>query len=640
MSESSNTNPIFNIGVTMAGAGTAGCYTGGVMDYLFEILDMWESAKKHNLSGFEEFYELVPHHDVVIDVLGGTSAGGITACLTTVYALGGKINPVKDPKLILEKRDNILYDSWVLLDDDIDSTGLTTLKKVFDSDDLKDNKFASLINSKVIDNIANNALNLTGDIVIQVENLLPYISKNLDILQVQTLLHGIPLTINFSSAVGEVKGVNDAPSHNSYEHFLVAHYKLNKGQATNKDNFLWFNPYQKEFVDRLRITTKATGAFPVGLKFREFDQNVFTDKYIQCATETTIFNRLGQKTDKKLIDWKKFPVSFTSGAVDGGTVNNEPFGEVLGILKNRYGQCIEDGYAKYGIVMIDPFPDEVDISQKYKMPEDLFDVIPQIIVTLHEQSKVKKDEMVEAVEHPYFRGEIFPRKWVNKVKDEHPITSASVGSFGGFLDIKFRHYDFFLGRDNARNYFRYYFSFEYFKHETDSSKDIIHPIHKNWTAQMRDAFKVAGKDGKTYLPIIPDMNILAEKKAGGIKSPFDYTIPDKPQYDPTQLFAMRQQMEDRFEKILDISKMKVQKQSGATKINDTSKWMEQYYHKTWWDKLKGKLIDNAFNSIFSFTKGGVARNITEMIVKLILTDLDNKNLLKKSDNDNEQQKKR
>jgi len=40
--------------------------------------------------------------------------------------------------------------------------------------------------------------------------------------------------------------------------------------------------------------------------------------------------------------------------------NNEPFGEVLGILKSRYNDALIRAYPKYGIVMIDPFPDEVD----------------------------------------------------------------------------------------------------------------------------------------------------------------------------------------------------------------------------------------------------------------------------------------
>ena len=40
----------FHIGITMAGAASAGCYTAGAMDYLFEIFDLWQKAKEKNLS--------------------------------------------------------------------------------------------------------------------------------------------------------------------------------------------------------------------------------------------------------------------------------------------------------------------------------------------------------------------------------------------------------------------------------------------------------------------------------------------------------------------------------------------------------------------------------------------------------------
>jgi hypothetical protein len=631
MPQTPNSNPTFNIGITMAGAGSAGCYTGGVMDYLFEILDLWDKAKKKKLLGYEEFYDLIPRHNVLIDVLGGTSAGGITSCMSAIYALSGNINPVKDAKIIEGKRDNIFYDNWVMLDDDDNIKGIKTLAKAFGLEDLEDNKFVSLLNTKIIDDIADNALKVSGEIEKQVSQLPDYISKDLDILQVHTMLRGIPLAINFGSAISDVKGVNEAPSHNSFEHFMVSHYKFNYGKETDRDNFLWFNPYQKEYLDVIALTTKSTGAFPVGLKFREIDDKTFTNNYLKCTTETTIFNRFGQDEDKKhLIDWKNFPTHFNFCTIDGGAINNEPFGEVLGILKSRYGQCIENGYPKYGIIMIDPFPDEVDINETYEMPDDLYGVIPQIINSLHEQSKVKKDDLVEASEHPYFRGEIFPRRWRNFEKDKYPITTGSVSAFGGFLDIKFRHYDFFLARDNARNYFRYYFSFQYYKDEIDPSNSIIHPIHRSWTQEMIEAFKVTGKDKKTYLPIIPDLNILQEKKTGRQRDPFEYTIEEKPKYDPTQLFKMRRQIEDRFEKILDVTKLRLQHKSKEIENTETGKWMDKYYHKKWWDTLKGWIIKKAFNTIFSATKGGLARNITEMAVKWVVSDLDTKQMLKES----------
>ncbi|MDP4828241.1 MAG: hypothetical protein NWR73_11165, partial [Flavobacteriales bacterium] len=63
----------------MAGAVSAGCYSAGVLDYLFEILDLWEKGRKGLIPELEEFTSLIPQHNVVIDAIGGASAGGMTA---------------------------------------------------------------------------------------------------------------------------------------------------------------------------------------------------------------------------------------------------------------------------------------------------------------------------------------------------------------------------------------------------------------------------------------------------------------------------------------------------------------------------------------------------------------------------------
>ena len=629
-----HSTPVFNIGITMAGAGSAGCYTAGVMDYLFEILDLWEKAKQKDLPGFEEYYDVIPQHRVLIDAMGGTSAGGMTTMMSAIYALGGNINPVTDPLFAPGKKNNILYDSWVGLDDDVPN-GRTTLAKAWDADDLKDNKFCSLLNTKIIDDIADHVFEVTGSLEKSLENLPAYFSKDLDIILAHTMLRGIPLAINFSTPIGEVKAVNDLPAHNSFDHFTVSHYKLNKGKppqvipGEGKSNFLWFNPYDEKAVNIMKLTTKSTGAFPIGLRFREIDQNTFTDDYLKCMAEYIVFNRLGEE-QKHQIDWSKFPSPFNFVTIDGGAINNEPFGEVLGILKSRYGACIENGYPKYGVVMIDPFPDDVDTVTPYKAPEDLFDVVPAIISTLHEQSKVKRGDIVEAAEHPYFRGEIFPRRWDDKIKDINPITSSSASAFGGFLSLDFRHYDFFLGRDNARNYYRYYFSFEYRPHP-DPAKNIVHPIHKVWTNEMIALFTITGKDGKTYLPIIPDLNILRERKLfGEQRSPFEYSVTVKPKYNPVSLFNLREQMEDRFERIIEIAKSKAMKKSAAVEGTETDSWMDKYYHKSLWDRFKGWIISTGFRIIFRATKSGIARMITEIAVKWVLTDLDKKGMLEKN----------
>ena len=99
MSNSLSENETFHIGITMPGAVSAGCYTAGVMDYLFEILELWENAKAWSLpEGWDEdLLDYVPMHKAVIDVMGGASAGVMTTVMSAIYAIKGKINPVKDP---------------------------------------------------------------------------------------------------------------------------------------------------------------------------------------------------------------------------------------------------------------------------------------------------------------------------------------------------------------------------------------------------------------------------------------------------------------------------------------------------------------------------------------------------------------
>lgn len=72
----STTNPnTFRIGISMAGAISAGAYTAGTIDYLLEALEHWQKAKELNIPG-------TPRHNVVIEVIDGASAGGMTAVMT------------------------------------------------------------------------------------------------------------------------------------------------------------------------------------------------------------------------------------------------------------------------------------------------------------------------------------------------------------------------------------------------------------------------------------------------------------------------------------------------------------------------------------------------------------------------------
>ena len=101
----SGEEPKFILGLTMAGAISAGAYSAGVFDFLIQALDEWEKAKKTDAGS-------VPNHRVVIPVISGASAGGITAALG-ILAVGAERRPqTKDdtqPHCALPA----LYEAWV-----------------------------------------------------------------------------------------------------------------------------------------------------------------------------------------------------------------------------------------------------------------------------------------------------------------------------------------------------------------------------------------------------------------------------------------------------------------------------------------------------------------------------------------------
>jgi len=66
--------PRFDLGLTMAGAISAGAYTAGVLDFLIEALDAWEASK---LNGDTS----APLHVVGLRVVSGASAGSICGAI-------------------------------------------------------------------------------------------------------------------------------------------------------------------------------------------------------------------------------------------------------------------------------------------------------------------------------------------------------------------------------------------------------------------------------------------------------------------------------------------------------------------------------------------------------------------------------
>ncbi len=312
----------------------------------------------------------------------------------------------------------------------------------------------------------------------------------------------------------------------------------------------------------MQLATKATGAFPAGLLYREFTADNFNKAYLENVMKRIALGQLGTEDPdpEKRIKLKYLKKGYSSFTVDGGAINNEPYREVMSLLKDKYAPITDERYPQFGVVMIDPFPDQGQFSGPYEKPADLLDVVPAILGALTDQARVKRRELLENDSADSFRAIIFPRRWTIHhpeggepfpSPEKHPIASAGAMAFAGLLDIEFRQHDFFLGRNNARNFFRYWFSFPY-----DEANDIIHPIHRSWTQAMRQAFafKPNERSDDLFLPIIPDIQLLLAPQPTEKWEHLKLTIDQFPQYDADRLFRLRPAMTSRFLQIIELLK--------------------------------------------------------------------------------------
>lgn len=762
MSRTNSSNPEeFHIGLTMAGAVSAGCYTAGAIDYLFEILDLWERAKKGEDIGLSDYQKnLVPQHKVIIDVMGGASAGGMTTSMSALYALQNKINPVKSPPSEGKKTNNVLFDSWVRLDDSNDET---TFEKLWHTSDIDNTKrVRSILNSQSIDSIAERAFNVSGDLTALLDNLPSYISKDLDVFLSICMLRGMPIEVGFKTPIRNNDFSRETPKHATYEHFTVAHFKYAKS-IDKVGSYLWYNPFQKPFKEALELCTIATGAFPVGLKYRKFDKSVFSDKYLKATAERIIFRNFGKsresnnrlreeirtilnsiplenevkepilnlvesiETNKSkiksiirnsttisseigtkilslvqeayvdneaikeeikkyittldipsgakskielaaqelpsgkeqfmtvlldyldaksqpvheillrinefdyYIDWSSLDKDFSFLAIDGGTINNEPYGEVLSTLVNKFGDSKNHPHKKYGVIMIDPFPDRTDLLKDYNEPDDLFQVIPNIIGTLKDQSRVKRKEAVDLLNGDHLRGVIYPSKWETLKngelkKAQWPIASETLGGFGGFLSYDFREHDFFLGRNNSRTFFRYFFSFPY-----DEATNNLHPIHQSWSQEMREFFKFEDKkgSGRYYLPIIPDLNLLLDSHSKSLAFN-DYTIQQKPSISADQIFKLHDAIETRFSKLMNMALSgEIDPVQKKRKTPYSDALVASYYRKNALKRFFSPVTNLGERLLVKGAKNKISDTIAQRIVQYVLNDLESKEYLKK-----------
>lgn len=505
MNTPNDSEQVFEIGLVLAGAVSAGAYTAGVIDYLVEKLEAFEAYKQDHAGE-----PLCPKHKVVIKVISGASAGAMTGVLAAANFAGEP-----DPEGSRLKR------AWV---DEIDIEHLLAARDIGGSEPL-----TSLLDSTVLDDIVENALKIDP------RTALPdFVAKPLNIFLSVTNLRGVPYSL---AAAGTA-----TPGHEMMRHadnmrftlFDVAQtpapspdddaIPLARGQVGPEDpNWTTFGQ-----------AALASGAFPGGLKPRVLRRRAsdYQNRVWRVPKEK------GGEDDDSCFELVNIAPNFPEGMpdeyeflnVDGGVMNNEPLELAREFLAGPGGRNPRGAdVARKAVLMVDPFPEPAGFGLEYTAEPDLVSVAGQMLGALKMQARFKPDELRLAGDSVTFsRFLIAPtRRETDGAPTDPAITAAVMGAFGGFLSQLFRTHDYALGRRNCEKFLKDWFRL-----------DANNPVFGGW----RDATYVKPHPGADFesLPIIPI------RHPGNIENP----LPRRPRGNEVDTAALRKHVKIRVDQVV------------------------------------------------------------------------------------------
>lgn len=522
-------NKKFKISLTMAGAVSAGAFTGGVMDYLLETLELWEKAKQHNRSlgvDHPDYDFSIPMHDVELDVISGASAGGITGSLAMLNLVDAEHQYVNKDNPF--GKNNRFYQSWVEMGDD--ATGNTFEKMLSTEDLVKGESPDSLLNSKPIDAIAENAL--------KIQNIKPYpsyVSDSLDLILTTTNLRGINFKIDFG---GNDKSGSVITSHAGFFRYKLTNGMYPTGIPEGDDLYYVLDLANPRDMNYLKDATLSTAAFPIGLKSREV---AISQKYVERYPKYLFGKRTGIYPLLRENSVYKF------NSIDGGLINNEPFAIALKVLREKNEREVMEK-DRYAVIMIDPFPNKDSDMEEENPKRDIVSVAKGMFKALRNQVMFNQDGILEALElndRTKFLIEPVRKTMVQgamtRVKND--LASAPFSGFAGFIDKSFRQHDYHLGRQNCQTFLRYYFGVP----EKDIQGRLNDQPHNQ--AFERFYFNESQFDSasKKLYPIIPDMRLL--KATVNLGDTATYGIDAKLEY-PVYPSITQSELEKKYKKLM------------------------------------------------------------------------------------------
>lgn len=591
----------------MAGSVSAGAYTAGVIDFLMEALTKWEAARGQDPS--------IPTHRVEIDLMGGSSGGGITAGMA-FFGMRDKVeHPVLHPdnSYTVNPDKNIFWKTWVELTGNSD-----VFAEMLDDSDIQDYHIPSAMNSHFIDAVADSfeqyVLSLAKRANTEGTTTPPFLSPDLELFMTLFNVTGIKYQLSSKASAATEQYVS--------EHRDMAHFRWSDAYDNDGRMEISFNNLEK--LKQVIQASKATGAFPIGLRPRLVERpakyiwdNPFFRKNEKFCQETIGLGKNVQEREDL----------YRSLNADGGTSNNEPVELLRDMMlqirlkESNMERKLEEVNAmsdtermeekskltNYSVLLIDPFPSyDFDIKEPNHQSETILRYGLNLVGAMRAQLLFDAKQAIDAYNKGNYGLHVVAPSRSDAEKPEHAIACGALGGFGGFISREYRVHDFFLGRHNCQSFLRKYFVVNVAEPAGTENYECVEAVLKGYGCQEAlDRFSYTDEKGIKWVPVIPDVDL------------------------PEPMKVKEVQVTDSLRKIVYTEKGKL----PLYKMD----LPEEAHIDNYFDLVKKRantLVKNAYDSNFwvdkviAFMAGRVDDKIAEKVLNIIKTNLQERKLLK------------
>jgi predicted acylesterase/phospholipase RssA len=379
------------LAVVISGAVSLGSFEAGV---IYEVL---EAIARHNESLSENSEN--DENRIEIDVITGASAGGMTACILAQ-------NLLYDDGSLREPYKNSLYKAWV------EKVDIVPLLKV-----AKEDQHISLLNKGVVERIA---AELLQDKEEPERTKHPAASSEIQIGVAMSNLNGFNYQVKTSG--------NKTFAYTRFkDQFVCSVRREENGDAVLKEKKLEDDTWE-DFTDikwsDLREAGISSGAFPLAFPMKSIFR-VGSGKFSNRDSK--------KKNDDNPDSVHKGNYLYT----DGGVFENEPVGMARALVDHNKDE--KDNVTRY-YLLVKPGERKPSEDTFLNQKENLLTTAIALFGAIFQQAQFQ-DWIMERIDSPL----------LTITSKDSELIGDVFSAFSGFLEEKFRAYDYNIGRERARD---------------------------------------------------------------------------------------------------------------------------------------------------------------------------------------------